>query len=137
MKEYIQFANENPTSFFASVDENGQPRVRALGFWYADETGFYFQTTSMKDLYKQLKNNPKSEVCFFNPNDNVMMRITGDIEFIDTKEARERVMKDRPFLSHLGLSQESPELIMYRIAHGSAYFWTMATNLEAKKIIKF
>ena len=137
MKEYVKFANENKTSFFATVDESGQPRVRALGFWYADETGFYFQTATMKDLYKQLKNNSKAEACFFNPNDNVMMRVTGDVEFFDTKEARERVMKDRPFLRDLGLSEDSLELIMYRIAHGSAYFWTMATNLEGKKIAKF
>lgn len=137
MEEYIEFANANPTSFFATVDEKGQPRVRALGFWYADNSGFYFQTFAVKDLYKQLKKNPKSEVCFFNPNDNIMMRVTGEIEFIDTKEARERVMKDRPFLGDLGLSEESSNLVLYRIAHGSAYFWTMATNLKAKKIVKF
>jgi uncharacterized pyridoxamine 5'-phosphate oxidase family protein len=49
MEEYIKFANENPTCYLATV-ENDQPRVRALGFWYADRSGFYFQTAVMKEF---------------------------------------------------------------------------------------
>lgn len=51
----ITFANENPASFVATVDENGQPRVRGFLMWYADKTGFYFHTGTMKPVYKQLK----------------------------------------------------------------------------------
>jgi uncharacterized pyridoxamine 5'-phosphate oxidase family protein len=38
--------------------ENDQPRVRALGFWFADESGFYFQTGSAKEFPHQLEKNP-------------------------------------------------------------------------------
>ena len=136
MEEYIKFANENPTCYLATV-ENDQPRVRALGFWYADNSGFYFQTAAMKEFYGQLKNNPKTEVCFFNPQGMKMMRVAGEVEFIDNSDSRQKCMKDRPFLKSLGLSEESPDLIMFRIAHGSAYFWTMQTNLRPKEIVSF
>jgi hypothetical protein len=46
-------------------------------------------------------------------------------------------MKDRPFLKSLGLSEESPDLVMFRIAHGNAHFWTMQTNLKPKNIVSF
>jgi pyridoxamine 5'-phosphate oxidase len=42
-KDCVDFANETKTCYLATV-EGDQPRVRALGMWYADETGFYFQT---------------------------------------------------------------------------------------------
>jgi pyridoxamine 5'-phosphate oxidase len=41
IQDAIRFANENPVCFLATVEKD-QPRVRALAFWYADETGFYF-----------------------------------------------------------------------------------------------
>ena len=58
----IKLTNQNPTACVATVDEKGQPRVRA----YADETGFYFQTGTVKEIYGQLKKNPTVEVCWFN-----------------------------------------------------------------------
>jgi pyridoxamine 5'-phosphate oxidase len=54
IKEYADFANENRTCYLSSV-EGDQPRVRCLGMWYADETGFYFQAQSVKAMCKQLQ----------------------------------------------------------------------------------
>ncbi len=51
--ECIRFANENPVCYLATT-EGDQPRVRVLAFWYADRTGFYFQTGSSKELAGQL-----------------------------------------------------------------------------------
>ena len=93
----------------------------------------------MKPFYNQLRSNPKTEVCFFMVEDSVgrMLRITGEVEFVDNKELRERVMNDRPYLKSFGISENSPELIMFKISHGEAHFWTMATNLKPKEIITF
>ena len=66
LDEYIKFANDNPTSYFATV-ESDQPRVRGLLLWFADKSGLYYSISGMKDVYKQLKVNPKVEVCFLNP----------------------------------------------------------------------
>jgi uncharacterized pyridoxamine 5'-phosphate oxidase family protein len=110
-----------------------------MRFWFADETGFYFQTGAMKELYKQLKNNPKVEACFYKPDEMIgtMLRIAGKIEFIDDKQLKEKVLQERPFLKSMGLSSESPGLIIFRIAHGEAYFWTMETNLKPKEKLIF
>ncbi len=138
VNDCIKFANENQVCYLATVD-NDQPRVRALAFWFADQTGFYFQTGAMKPFYNQLLTNPKTEVCFFKVVDSAdkMLRITGEVEFIDNHQLRERVINDRPYLKSFGITIDSPELIIFRMSHGQAHFWTMETNLLPKEIINF
>jgi len=138
MKKCIEFANENPVCYLASV-EGDQPRVRALGFWFADETGFYFQIGAIKELYGQLQKNPKTEVCIYKHEGMIgtMLRISGAIEFVDDIKLKEKVLVDRPFLKSFGLTAQSPDLIIFRIAHGKAHFWTMENNLKPKEIIEF
>lgn len=138
IQDCIKFTNENPICYLATVEED-QPRVRALGFWFADETGFYFQTGAMKDFYHQLRRNPKTEVCFYKHEGMIgtMLRIAGKVEFIDDIKLKEKVINDRPFLKGFGLTAESPGLILFRIQHGQAFFWTMENNLKPKEVIEF
>jgi len=135
----IEFANENKMCCYLATLDNDQPRVRAMQFWFADKTGFYFQTGTIKELYKQVKTNPKVEVCFYTPGKMIgtMLRVAGEIEFVDDKQMKEKVMVERPFLKEMGLTSESPNLIIFRITHGEAHFWTMETNLKPKQIIRF
>ncbi|MBN2481283.1 MAG: pyridoxamine 5'-phosphate oxidase family protein [Bacteroidales bacterium] len=137
-RDCIKFANDNPVCYLATA-EGDQPRVRALGFWFADETGFYFQTGSIKDMYRQIKINPKTEVCFCRYENEIgtMLRIAGKAEFVDDKALKERILKERPFLKEFGLTSDSPGLIIFRIPHGEAHFWSMETNLKPKEIIIF
>ena len=137
--ECFKFANENPTAYLATVDEKGQPRVRALAMWYADSTGFYFQTGTVKELVGQLKANPKTEVCFFNNKreGGRMLRVTGEVEFLNDPKLRTKVIEDRQFLKVMGMTASSPGLVIFRISKGEAYFWTMETNFAPKKKIQF
>ena len=138
IQNLIDFTNNNKICFLATLDAD-QPRVRALGFWYADETGFYFQIGANKEMYGQLTRNPKIEVCFYEYSSNIgnMLRISGEIEFVDTNELREKLFNDRAFLKSFGLTIDSPNIIMFRIAHGKAQMWTPENNLQAKEIIEF
>jgi pyridoxamine 5'-phosphate oxidase len=138
IQDCIRFTNENKVCYLATV-EGDQPRVRALGFWFADETGFYFQTGSVKAFYKQILKNPKVEACFYRQEGMIgtMLRVDGKAEFIDDKKLKEKVLGERPFLKEFGLTVDSPGLIIFRIAHGQAHFWTMENNLKPKEIISF
>lgn len=137
-EDCIKFANENPNSYVSTVDGD-QPRVRGFWMWFADETGFYFHTGAMKSVYSQLKKNPKVEVCFYHPAEDagVMMRVAGTVEFLDDVELRRRLIEDRQFLKAWGFTPESNDLIIFRIFKGEVYVWTMKTNFEPKKPIKF
>ena len=134
----IEFTNENKICYLATADGD-QPRVRALGFWFADETGFYFQTSTIKEFSRELQKNPKIEVCFYQHKGNMgtMLRINGTVEFLNDEKLKERVLEDRPFLKNFGLTLSDPRLVIFRIAHGKAHFWTMENNLKPKEYIHF
>ena len=138
IQDCISFANENKLCFLATVDGE-QPRVRALGFWFADETGFYFQTGDMKSLYFQLKANPSVEACFYKHEGLIgtTLRIAGKVEFIDDLGLKEKILEERPFLKSYGLTINHPGLIIFRISHGSAHFWTIDNNLMPYDLIYF
>jgi pyridoxamine 5'-phosphate oxidase len=121
LKEYANFANENKTCYLATADGN-QPRVRALGMWYADETGFYFQAQTVKAMCKQLQKNPNVEVYF------------------EDLEVKAKCIKDRPFVKNFGITEpNNPLLAVFQIYTGEAYFWTMADSMKEDKIprVKF
>lgn len=54
--------NGSPVMHLATVDENGQPHVRGILMYKADENGIVFHTGEFKALYKQLLNNPAAPV---------------------------------------------------------------------------
>jgi len=130
--ECVKFANENPVTYIATV-EGEQPRVRAFAMWFADNTGFYYHTSTIKAVCRQLKKNPNVELCFYKPGDaaGTMMRVTGKVEFLLDATLEERLFRDRPWVKDLmKMAQKDSRLAMFRVAHGEAYFWTMANNLR-------
>ncbi len=136
-KDCIDFANETRTCYLATV-EGDQPRVRALGMWFADSTGFYFQTETPKALYKQLQKNNKVEFYFHGKNEKVL-RITGKTKFITAPEMLSKILEDRPFLKKFIKGPDDPMLVLFQVYTGEAYFWTMANNMKESQIprIKF
>ena len=133
-KEYVDFANENKTCYLATV-EGDQPRVRALGMWYADETGFYFQAQTVKAMCKQLGKNPQVEVYFNTKDFSKVMRVYGKVKFIDDPEMRARCIKDRPFVKTFGITEPgNPLLAVFHLYSGEAYFWTFADSMKEAQI---
>lgn len=141
IQDSIRFANENPVTYIATI-EGDQPRVRAFAMWFADKTGFYYHTGSTKAVCLQLKKNPKVELCFYRPDEaaGTMMRVTGKVEFVEDKSLMERLFRDRPWMNDVvkGMSGEA-KVAIFRVAHGEAYFWTMADNMKERSVphIKF
>jgi pyridoxamine 5'-phosphate oxidase len=134
----VKFANQNPTSYIATTDGD-QPHVRGMLMWYADKTELYYNTGATKDLYRQMKANPKVEVCFFDTKAKGMdqMRVTGQIEFVEELKIREKLLEARPFLKRMGFGADSLKLIVFRVAKCTAHFWTWETNLQPKQYISF
>jgi uncharacterized pyridoxamine 5'-phosphate oxidase family protein len=66
-----------------------------------------------------------------------MLRISGLVEFVNDRALREKALIDRPFLKNFGITVDSPELVLFRIAHGKAHYWTMESNMKPKEFIEF
>ena len=138
-KDCVEFANENNTCYLATA-EGDQPRVRALGMWFADETGFYFQTQTVKAMCKQLEKNPKVELYFNAKDYSKVMRVSGKVKFITDTALRAKCIEERPFVKDFGITEPSnPLLAVFQVYTGEAYFWTMADSMKEADIprIKF
>ena len=142
LQDCVKFASENPVCYVATMDGD-QPRVRAFLMFFADESGFYFGTLSPKDFSKQLKKNPKVEVCFYNnpPElpDAKQMRVTGKIEFLDDKELVNRITQERAFLEQFAGQSLEGLWEVFRVHTGEAHFWTLPDALKKPELerIKF
>jgi pyridoxamine 5'-phosphate oxidase len=133
-----EFANTNPLCYLATT-EGDQPRVRAFLMWYAADEGLYFQTAASKDVYRQLKANPKVEVCFYATQSGAMMRATGRVVFLDDLELKKKLLDELPYMKNIIKSPNDPELVIFRVQDGEAAFWTIGNNRKEQLVqnVKF
>jgi pyridoxamine 5'-phosphate oxidase len=141
-QDCIKFANEEIPQRICSfaTAEDDQPHVRILSMCFADDKGFYFQTESVKSVYKQLQKNNKVELCFFSQKTLVMMRVTGKVEFLDDPGLKSKIYNDRPYLKNVGIKgPDDPLFVIFRVVSGEAWFWTMSDSMKEAQIerIKF
>ena len=139
-KDCIKFANENHVCFISTVDGD-QPRVRPIGLWFADETGFYIQTQSVKAFAKQMGKNPKIEICFHSPQgDPSTLRVSGKVKPLKDPAMLAKCVDERPFLKDMGIDKpDDPRLAVFHLYTGEAFFWTGAYSMREAEIprIKF
>lgn len=140
LNEILLFANENPSCWLATSEEN-QPHVRGMLLWYADESGFYFHTAKAKRLYRQIQQNPKMEAAFIrNANDPIhfeSLHVTGTAEIVHDEELLKRLFQERAWLwDNIKNAGVDTEVVIFRIAHGFACIWNMSWNIKEKDIPK-
>ena len=137
LQDCIRFANDYPSCSLATVDGD-QPRVRTFLLWFADETGFCFVTFSTKNVSRQLKANPKVELCFFNNPANFQglrqLRVTGRADLVDDEAIRGRALEERSHLEQAVGEPLGPTLEVFRVSSGEARFWTVRDFLKEPQI---
>jgi pyridoxamine 5'-phosphate oxidase len=131
MNQVIEFASQNPVAWLANI-EDGVPHVRGLLLWFADETGFYFHTASIKCLAAQLARNSAVEAAFHRTEgvfgDSRMLRINGAVEFVQDSELEKRLYEERPWVLANKKSMPDAEVRIFRIYRGTCHFWDMSAN---------
>ena len=134
-KEILKLVNENPAFHLATV-EGDQPRVRGMLLFRADENGFIFHTASTKDVFRQMKENPKAEMCF--SCGGTQIRVTGVMEQVFNEELRAEIFAhpSRKFLQAWVANGIDNLLQVFIMKDCSAVTWTMETNFEPKKTIE-
>ena len=131
--ECIRFATEHPICAAATV-EGDQPRVRMLGMWFAAKDGFYFSTSKVKAMCRQLRAHHKVELCFYAPPERPLgeggtmdigkvMRASGSVAFLDDPTLKERLLEERPFLR-----PTADSVAIFRVEKGDAWFWTFSDS---------
>jgi pyridoxamine 5'-phosphate oxidase len=131
--EILKFLNANPTCYLATVDGK-QPRVRAIGMFRADENGIIIETGTFKDMYKQMVDNPNVELCFYDNEAGVQIRVSGAVEPVDDIELKKEIVAKRPFLKKRVAEGGYEAMGVFRLK-GKAYVWSFQTSAEPKKYV--
>lgn len=137
--EVFDLISDNPVFYLATVEED-QPRVRAMLLYRADEEGIIFHTSTSKDVYKQLCNNTKAELCF--SCNGIQIRITGKLELVDCNSLKDEIVEHptRGFLKKwkdAGMFKDFyHDIGIFRMKNAIAYPWSMEKNFDKKEIIQ-
>jgi uncharacterized pyridoxamine 5'-phosphate oxidase family protein len=99
MDTVVKFLNDAKTFYLATIDGD-QPRVRPMGFVMSYKGKLYMGTNNTKDMYKQMKANPKIEISAFGP-DGKWMRIYGKVGFDDSAETQTKALEAAPQLKSM------------------------------------
>jgi len=128
MEEILEFLNENPIFYFATVDGD-EPRVRPFGFHMEYEGKLYFGIDNEKESFKQLKANTKFEVCT-SSRAGKWIRIKGDAILDERSEVLEKAFEVTPRLKDTYTKENGPRFAMFYTNKGSAVIADMAGNKE-------
>jgi len=137
----IEFVRKTPDGFMATIDGT-LPRVRPMTVWMADETGFYFYTSTVKPLFSQIKACPYVEIAFYrkgkSQKQDTILRITGKIEEVPATSIRKKLYETMPWLKNIGCgTPECPTIVVFRIASGKFNFWTWENNVTPGPWMEF
>ena len=134
IERVCQFLKDAGTYFLATA-EGDQPRVRPFGTGHIYNGKLYIQTGNSKPVAKQLKANPKAEICAFHNGE--WIRVAGELVEDDTEEERIKAQES--------LLDAYPDLKrMYKAGDGNTavYYFrnataTISSFTKAPEVITF
>lgn len=130
MDKVLKFLKDAETYYLATV-EGDQPRVRPFGTAHVFEGKFYIQTGKVKDVSKQLHQNPKAEICAFKNGE--WLRVSGKLIEDDRIEARQSMLDAYPSLQKMYKADDGNTEVFY-FEEATAIFSSFTHEPE---IIKF
>lgn len=98
MNEVYEFLKTCSTYYLATMEED-QPRVRPFGTIDLFEDKLYIQTGKVKSVSRQMKQNPKVELCGMSK--GKWIRVSGEAVLDERIEAQQHMLAGYPSLQKL------------------------------------
>ena len=130
MDKVLKFLKDAETYYLATV-EGDQPRARPFGTAHVFEGKLYIQTGKVKDVSKQLHQNPKAEICAFKNGE--WLRVSGKLIEDDRNEARQSMLDAYPSLQKMYKADDGNTEVFY-FENATAIF---SSFTHEPQIIKF
>ncbi|MCR4663449.1 MAG: pyridoxamine 5'-phosphate oxidase family protein [Endomicrobiaceae bacterium] len=130
MKTVYDFLKKCQTYYLATV-ENNQPRVRPFGTIDLFENKLYIQTGKIKNVSKQIAQNPKIEICAFDG--NTWIRIEATAVNDDRIEAKQHMLDNYPSLQRMYKADDGNTQVLY-LKDATATFYSFT---QEPKTVKF
>jgi uncharacterized pyridoxamine 5'-phosphate oxidase family protein len=132
MREVCDFLKKCGHYFLATADGN-QPRVRPFGTAVIFENKLYIQTGKKKRVSKQMKANPKIEICALDTPTGTWLRIEATVVNDDRREAKQYVLDQHPELRSMYSADDDNTQVLY-LKNVTAWFNSFSGE---SKTVKF
>ena len=129
IEKIYNFLNEAETYYLATIDGD-QPRVRPFGTVLLSGGKLYIQTGKIKDVSRQIANNPKVEVCAFK--DGKWLRLSGELAEDENRDIKLAMLEKMPVLKNM-YSADDGNMQMLYFKHGKAVFSSFTEKPETAK----
>lgn len=130
MQKVCEFLKKCGTYYLATMDGD-QPRVRPFGTAHVFENRLYIQTGRVKDVYKQLKANPKVEITAVTGDQ--WIRLTAVAVEDERPEASRSLLEDYPSLQKMYKAGDGNCTVFY-LKDATATFCSMSGE---PKVVRF
>ena len=130
LEKAIKFLDEAQTYYLATL-EGDQPRVRPFGTALIFNDKLYIQTGKVKPVSKQLKANPKAEICAFM--DGRWLRISGELIEDETREVKTLMLQKMPMLRNM-YNEDDGNMQMLYFKNAKATFSSFTAPPETFEI---
>ena len=130
MKEVYEFLKKCETYYLATMDGD-QPRVRPFGTIDLFENRLYIQTGRVKNVAKQMKANPKIEICGMT--DGKWIRVEALAVEDDRVEAGQHMLDAYPSLKEMYSAADGNTVVFY-LKDATA---TISSFTEEPRVIRF
>ncbi len=130
MKEVYEFLKKCGAYYIATADGD-QPRVRPFGTALIFEDKLYIQTGKSKNVSKQIKKNPKIEICGMSG--DKWLRVEAVAVEDDRTEARQKMLDAYPQLKAMYSADDGNNQVLY-LKNATATFYSFGGE---PKVLKF
>ncbi|WP_195198578.1 pyridoxamine 5'-phosphate oxidase family protein [Faecalispora jeddahensis] len=130
MQEVCEFLKQCNTYYLATTDGD-QPRVRPFGTAEIFEGKLYIQTGKVKNVYRQMKENPKIEISGMAGGN--WIRLTATAVEDDRVQARQHMLDAYPSLKKMYSADDGNTVVFY-LENATA---TICSFTEEPKVIQF
>ena len=130
--DVLDFLKNSEHYFIATVDGD-QPRVRPFGTAVIFEGKLYIQTSKQKNVSKQIRKNPKVEICALNKEANRWIRIEATLVNDDRIEAKKYMLDAYPGLKAMYSAEDENTQVLY-LKDATATFYSFT---DEAKVVKF
>lgn len=119
MKEIVTKLNESEIQYFSTIGLDGKPKVRPFQFMFEEEGKLWFCSSTEKEVYKELQENPYIELCT-SLQEMTWMRLSAKVVFSDRLDIKEKVLTFSPLVKRIYKEACNPIFSVFYLTSGSA-----------------
>lgn len=126
MNEVVKFLEENPVQYLATTGLDGRPKCRPFMFCFQQDGRLWFCTNHTKEVYKQLQNNPYTEITVSSPA-YAWLRLSGKAVFENNPAVKEGCMAN-PIVKSQYQTADNPIFEVFYLAQAQAVLADFSGN---------